>query len=311
MEYQTVGVFRRFVSFVIDFLLFLLIFLLLKAFLPLQLAGLTIALLFVLYRVYFITTRGATIGMKVLKIRVINQEGQNPSLGTAVIREGVGALLWDAPFNIGYAWIVLDKRNQGWHDKLAKTFVVAADASGNIKPREKPTPRFVKRLLLFILLALLLNGLLIFMLIYLFIAQPVEMVGNAMAPNYPGGGHYMVGKFTYNFGNPQRGDVAMFRAPFDSGEEFIKRIVGLPGEKIMLSAGRVYVDGRLLEEPYLAEGTVTEPGVSLGEGGGLLLEDDSYFVLGDNRAHSLDSRAFGPIKREDIVGKVWFKYGGP
>lgn len=311
MEYQTVGFFRRLVAFVIDFLLFLLIFLLLKVFLPLELSVTVTVLLFVLYRVYLLTRRGATAGMKVLKIKVINKEGQNPSLRTAVIREGVGALLWDAPFNIGYAWIVLDKRDQGWHDKLAKTFVVATDASGNIKPRDKPIPGFLKRLLFFLLLAFFLNGFLIFIFIYLFIAQPAQLVGNAMFPNYPDGGYYMVNKLSNKFGDPRRSDVVMFREPTDTGQSFIKRIVGLPGEKIMLSGGKVYIDGRVLEEPYLPEGLITDPGVSLGEGEEFLLPEDSYFVLGDNRTQSLDSRAFGPIKREDIIGKVWFKYAGP
>lgn len=307
--YQTISFSRRLVAYLIDVFLFVPVSFLLGFFLP-EASGWITGLLFISYYVYFLTRRGATIGKKLVKIRVVNRDGNNPSLGSALLRETIGRLVSQVTFDLGYAWIAFDKKNQGFHDKIARTFVVATDASGNIKLREKPVASFARRLLSFLLIALLISGLGIFMFIYLFVAHPFQMRGKTMEPNYPDGGYYMSNKLSYKFGNPKRGDVVVFTAPPERRENFVKRIVGLPGEKIMFSGGRVYINGRFLEEPYLPKDTTTDAGGFLVEGEELLLPADSYFVLGDNRGHSLDSRAFGPIKKEDIVGKLWFKYAG-
>ena len=109
--------------------------------------------------------------------------------------------------------------------------------------------------------------------------------------------------------SPGRGDVIVFHAPKDPGKDFVKRIVGLPGEKVQINAGQVYINGDLLDEPYLSGPHLTqsmeciptlEPTCTLLEG--------QYFVLGDNRGSSNDSRTWGPVAVKDIVGKVWFVY---
>ena len=100
---------------------------------------------------------------------------------------------------------------------------------------------------------------------------------------------------------PQRGEIIVFQYPRDPRKDFVKRVVGLPGETVELRDGQVYVDGGLLEEPYL---TVRDRSNSAP----LLLEAGEYYVLGDNRSHSNDSRAWGPVPEANLRGKVWMVY---
>ena len=101
---------------------------------------------------------------------------------------------------------------------------------------------------------------------------------------------------------PSRGDVVVFKNPFDpAGADFVKRIVGKPGETVQVIGGQVFVDGAPLEEPYVTHrGSGSHPPVTI--------EPDHYFVLGDNRVQSEDSRSFGTIPRETIIGQVWVRY---
>jgi signal peptidase I len=100
---------------------------------------------------------------------------------------------------------------------------------------------------------------------------------------------------------PKRGEVIVFRFPRDPSKDFVKRVIGLPGESVELRQGTVYINGAALEEPYLtAPGNSTRPPILLGE--------KQYYVLGDNRASSNDSRVWGPVPEENVVGKVWLVY---
>ena len=100
---------------------------------------------------------------------------------------------------------------------------------------------------------------------------------------------------------PKRGEVIVFRFPGDPSKDFVKRVIGLPGEKVELQNGTVYVDGIPLEEPYLTErDSSNEPEVVMGE--------KEYFVLGDNRRSSRDSRTWGGVPEENVLGKVWIVY---
>ena len=108
---------------------------------------------------------------------------------------------------------------------------------------------------------------------------------------------------------PERGDVVVFDAP-TRPQDFVKRVVGLPGEKITIISGIVYVDGVGLDEPYL-KGPASQLSMSctpLTQSSGCVLAEDQYFVLGDNRGSSNDSRDWGPVPLENMVGKVWFVY---
>ncbi len=113
--------------------------------------------------------------------------------------------------------------------------------------------------------------------------------------------HAKQGEVTYLFHPPRRGDVIVFHYPKDPTRDFVKRVIGMPGETVEIRSGAVYVNGALLEEPYvenLARTTMER----------IVLRNGQYFVLGDNRPHSNDSKDWGPVPLEDIVGSVWITY---
>lgn len=132
-----------------------------------------------------------------------------------------------------------------------------------------------------------------------------------MIPNFQDGEFLLTDKFSYRIGAPKRGDVVIFSAPPNRQEDFIKRIVALPGERISVQNGKTFVNGKPLAEGYLPSDFRTEPGAYLTEGETMTLGPEEYLVLGDNRGHSLDGRAFGPIKEDDIVGRAWVVYWPP
>lgn len=132
-----------------------------------------------------------------------------------------------------------------------------------------------------------------------------------MVPNFADGEYLLTDKVSYRTGVPKRGDVIVFAAPPNRNEDFIKRIVALPGEAVALKDGKLFINGKVLDESYLSKTTATLSGLFLSEGGSITLGSDEYFVMGDNRDHSSDSRAWGPIKRKDIVGRAWVVYWPP
>lgn len=153
----------------------------------------------------------------------------------------------------------------------------------------------------------------VFVLLYLFVAQPNEVKGSSMLPNFVDGEYLLTDKLSYQFGLPQRGDVVIFKAPPTescSAEEceYIKRIIGIPGDRVMVKEGRVYLNGSLLGQTFLPKDTVTEPGSFSVEGVEEVVPEGYYLCFGDNRSHSRDGREFGPIKKDLIVGKAFFKY---
>lgn len=150
----------------------------------------------------------------------------------------------------------------------------------------------------------------IFLFVYLLILQPHKIKGQSMEPNFHDAEFLLTDKVTYRFNEPERGDVIVFKAPPDGKEEFIKRIIGLPGEKISVKGGSIYINDQRLDEPYL-EDKSTLGGNFLSEGQEYTVKPDEYFVLGDNRDHSFDSRFFGPIGRDKITGRAWLIYWPP
>ena len=143
--------------------------------------------------------------------------------------------------------------------------------------------------------------------IRVWVMQPFFVSGASMEPNFENGEYLIVDEISYRFNQPQRGDVIIFRYPQDPKQYFIKRIIGLPGEIIKINSEGIYIAsqnnfGFLLDESsylrpkpyYYGEATYT-----LGEGG--------YFVMGDNRDASSDSRRWGPVPRQNIIGKAWVR----
>jgi signal peptidase I len=127
--------------------------------------------------------------------------------------------------------------------------------------------------------------------------------GSSMEPTLHNGQYLVVSKISYRFSEPQRGDIVVFVSPNGAGEDYIKRIIGLPGERVEIRDGAVWINGYRLDEPYLNSGIPYTGAWSLGP--------DEYFVLGDNRANSSDSHAWGPLPRRNIIGKAWLCYWPP
>lgn len=148
-------------------------------------------------------------------------------------------------------------------------------------------------------------ALLIIVPIRYFVVQPFFVEGASMEPAYEDGDYLLVDKISYLLGEPDRGEVVVFRFPNDPQKVFIKRIVGLPGETVVVERGTVTIinsdnpNGMTLAEGYLAEETTQSTKVTLGE--------SEYFVMGDNRDASYDSRGWGPLKERFIIGKVFLR----
>ncbi|MEK7653273.1 MAG: signal peptidase I [Patescibacteria group bacterium] len=143
-----------------------------------------------------------------------------------------------------------------------------------------------------------------------FLIQPFYVKGASMEPNFYDHEYLIIDEITYRFADPKRGDIVVFKYPKNPSQYFIKRIIGLPGEQIKIMAGKVYLaqkDGQaeVLPEDYLpADLSTNLPMEGYSE---VILGADEYFLLGDNRDQSLDSRVFGPVKREFIVGRTWLR----
>ncbi len=139
-----------------------------------------------------------------------------------------------------------------------------------------------------------------------FIFKPFYVEGQSMEPTFDEREYLIIDEITYRFEDPKRGDVIVLRAPTVEKDFYLKRIIGLPGERIKVEDNKVIVynndnsQGVLLEEIYLDDKTT--PGQTT-----ITLGPDEYFVMGDNRRASYDSRRFGPIKRSDIIGKTWLR----
>lgn len=132
-----------------------------------------------------------------------------------------------------------------------------------------------------------------------------------MLPNFEDNEYLLTDKLSYRLGNPKRADVVVFAAPASPGEDYIKRIIGLPGEHVSIKNGKIHINGQPLGEPYLPADTYTQTGILLDEKKDMDLAGNEYFVLGDNRNNSSDSRRFGPVKRKKLVGRAWVVYWPP
>ncbi|MEN9328454.1 MAG: hypothetical protein RI947_1262 [Candidatus Parcubacteria bacterium] len=148
----------------------------------------------------------------------------------------------------------------------------------------------------------------LFIVVYLFIMQPNQIRGASMEPSFNSGDYIFTSKVTYKFRALERGDVIVFRSPRNPDIEFIKRIIGLPGDKVLFREGEVYVNGQQLKENYIADKTSLWEGGYAKEDEAIVVPSDSLFVLGDNRPRSSDSREFGPIAQTSIIGQVFYRY---
>lgn len=137
-----------------------------------------------------------------------------------------------------------------------------------------------------------------------FLVQPFYVKGSSMEPNYHDYEYLIIDELTYRFNEPQRGDVVVLRDPSSSGQYFIKRIIALPGEIVTVANGKVAIDGVDLDESVYLNSTVE---TYTSNEASITLAENQYFVLGDNRPVSHDSRRFGPIDESEFVGRVWIR----
>ena len=141
-----------------------------------------------------------------------------------------------------------------------------------------------------------------------FVIQAVHVEGLSMFATLDDNDYLIANKVDYRLHAPQRGDIIILRPPTNNSTDFIKRVIALPGERLMIRGGAVYINGHKLDEPYLPEAWTNDTNPApWSEGDGAVIPPNEYFVMGDNRNRSQDSRFFGPISRDRIDGKAWFR----
>lgn len=139
-----------------------------------------------------------------------------------------------------------------------------------------------------------------------FLFQPFIVSGNSMVPNFESGDYLFVDELSFRLREPQRGEVVVFKSPTNPSDRYIKRIIGLPGETVEIFEGKIVITSKenaqwILDESTYLDGTTT-PGKTK-----ISLKENEYFVLGDNRMFSSDSRVWGVLPRENIVGRVFLR----
>jgi len=169
----------------------------------------------------------------------------------------------------------------------------------NVVALEEAHPSTTRRVLLEIFETIVL-ALVLFMAIN-FLTARIRVDGSSMEPNFHDGDYVIVNRMAYRLGDIQRGDVIVFPYPLHEEDDYIKRVIGLPGDHVAIYSGVVYVNGEPLTEPYIME----KPDTDLAE---IVIPDGYVYVMGDNRNASSDSRAWGPLKIEKIIGKAVFRY---
>src|SRR5262245_26126331 len=142
-----------------------------------------------------------------------------------------------------------------------------------------------------------------------FAVQAVHVEGLSMWATLDNNDYLIANKIDYRLHAPQRGDIVILRPPTNNTTDFIKRIIALPGERLLIRDGAVYINGHKLDEPYLPDAWTQQTSAAgpYSEGEGAVVPTNQYFVMGDNRNRSQDSRFFGPISRDRIDGKAWFR----
>jgi len=185
----------------------------------------------------------------------------------------------------------------------ASTSIVTSDRSRDNSLAERPASVHSLRSEIRVWTRDLLIAIGLALVIIVFLYQPVKVEGTSMAPLLSDQERIFINKFVYRFEPIQRGDVVVFWYPLDRSKSFIKRVIGLPGETVEIRQGVVYVNGKAVAEPY-----VPPKYEDLSDFGPVRVPKDSYFVMGDHRVSSNDSRVFGPVASRYIYGRAAFAY---
>ena len=166
-------------------------------------------------------------------------------------------------------------------------------------PRPQQQKSFLRDLLEIFLLAIVLY------IIINFAVQTVHVMGQSMEPTLQDNDFLIASKVSYRLHDPQRGDIVIFKPNNGEEHDYIKRIIALPGETVAVRDSKVYVNGQLLAEPYIADPPhYTYPYA----GGEFVVPEGTVFVMGDNRNNSSDSHIFGPVPLDNVIGKAFFSY---
>lgn len=152
----------------------------------------------------------------------------------------------------------------------------------------------------------------VFLVIYIFLFRPFEVKGQSMFPNFKDREYVLTNLISLRFSEPKLGDVVVFKAPNDPEKDYIKRVIGVSDDTIMLKDGDVYLNGKLLDQSKFLDSSVKTYGESfLKDGQTVTVPAGEFFVLGDNRSYSSDSREWGFVKRSEIIGLSFFVYWPP
>ena len=149
----------------------------------------------------------------------------------------------------------------------------------------------------------------VFLVIYVFLFRPFRVSGNSMDPTFFDKQYILTNIISLKFSKPRVGDVVVFKAPIDPEKDYIKRVIGTPNDTILLKDGDLYVNGNFIDQSrFLKVPVKTYGGSFLRDGESVTVPPDSYFVMGDNRAGSSDSREWGFVPIKSIIGKSFFVY---
>lgn len=149
----------------------------------------------------------------------------------------------------------------------------------------------------------------IFLVIYMFLFRPFEVNGESMYPNFSDREYVLTNLIALRFGNPKLGDVVVFKAPPDPEKDYIKRVIGVAGDSVMIKEGNVYLNNQLLDQnAFLKPDIKTYGGAFLKDGIAVTVPPGEYFVMGDNRSYSSDSREWGFVKQDELIGESFFVY---
>ena len=177
-------------------------------------------------------------------------------------------------------------------EKTEQAGIEAAGAAEKLSARE--LRQWLRDVVVAVLVA-------VFVIVFLY--QPVKVEGTSMQPGLQNHDRLFVNKFVYDFGKIHRGDIVVFRYPLDPKKSFIKRVIGLPGDRLSIDDGHVYINGKQLHEPYVPKMYRDHTSMMVG-----VIPPGEYFVMGDHRNVSEDSRDFGPVPRKDIYGEASLVY---
>ena len=169
----------------------------------------------------------------------------------------------------------------------------------NVVALEEAPPSSARRILVEVIQTIILALVLFFAIN--FVSARIRVDGSSMVPNFHNGDYIIVNRLAYQWGEIQRGDVVVFPYPLNPEEDYIKRVIGLPGDRLAIYGGDVYVNGQRIKEAYLKSPTEND----LAE---VLVPAGHVYVLGDNRNASSDSRSWGPLEIDAILGKAIFRY---